>query len=65
MAFPNIATVAVGRLNGWECQRVSGIDRVLYLIERSDGKLHEAPQRLYAAIDAAVDGVPGTLKGGD
>jgi hypothetical protein len=55
--YPNIATVAVGRLNGWECQRISGVDRVLYLIERADGKLHEAPPALCPKIDAAVDGV--------
>lgn len=55
-AYPNRCLVTVGRLNGWECQRISGVDRVLYLIERADGKLHEAPQRLRAKIDAAVDG---------
>jgi hypothetical protein len=54
--YPSRCLVAVGCLNGWECQRISGVDRVLYLIERADGKLHEAPQKLFAQIDAAVDG---------
>jgi hypothetical protein len=57
MPYPNIATVAVGRLNGWECQRITSRDGVLYLIERADRKLHEAPQIIHAKIDAAVDGV--------
>lgn len=57
MPYPNICTVAVGRINGWECQRISGADRVIYLIERADGKLHEAPAAMHSKIDEAVDGV--------
>ncbi len=61
--WPDLCSVAAGKLNGWQCQRIRSTNGTRYYIERADGKLHEAPEIIHAKIDAAIDGI-GSVEGG-